>query len=292
MSDQTFTLPDGRKLGYAVEGDGEPVIYFHGTASSRLEIFLLKQFANNHKFRLIGIDRPGYGLSTFADRTALGNSAADVNALADHLNLDAFSVLAWSGGGPFALAYTAQNPDRVAHAIVVGSPSLPFDPATAHNNNPFAKLAMKTPVLAKLALRVFRRSVLKANRNIDRYLGSSSGKNMIASWPESDARFFANPQWLRVMYGAMAEGFRQNEKSLETIYQEHRLFMKSWNEHIEQIPAGKLTVWQGEQDKTCPTSNAMEIVQIVKGARMELFPDEGHCVMFSKVENLAKDLRT
>ena len=51
MSNQTLTLPDKRQLGYAVEGEGKPVIYFHGTASSRLEILLLKEFAHTNHFQ-------------------------------------------------------------------------------------------------------------------------------------------------------------------------------------------------------------------------------------------------
>jgi hypothetical protein len=55
MSSQILTLPDGRQIGYAEEGKGNPVVYFHGTASSRLEILFLKQFAHEYQFRLIGI---------------------------------------------------------------------------------------------------------------------------------------------------------------------------------------------------------------------------------------------
>jgi pimeloyl-ACP methyl ester carboxylesterase len=290
MCSQIFTLPDGLKLGYVVEGEGKPVIYFHGTASSRLEILLLKQFAHENKLRLIGIDRPGYGLSTFKDRINLRDFTPDVNALADHLVLGKFAVLSWSGGGPFALTYIALNPDRVTHAVAVGCPDLPFDPSTAHNNNPLAKFAMKSPFLAKWALGMFRKSILAANRDIDGYLASRSGRSMLADWPKPDARFFSDPTWLKLMYAAIAEGFRQNGNSVKTIYQEHRLFMKPWNEPIEQIPAGKLTLWQGAQDKTCPASNAQKIAQAVKGSSVELFPDEGHCVMFAKPEQLAKYL--
>jgi len=71
---------------------------------------------------LIGVDRPGYGLSTFVERLRLKDFAIDVNALADHLDLSRFSVLSWSGGGPFALTYIALNPDRVTSAVAVGSP--------------------------------------------------------------------------------------------------------------------------------------------------------------------------
>ena len=149
---------------------------------------------------------------------------------------------------------------------------------------------MKAPFLAKWALGMFRKSVLNANQDIEAYLKSRSGKNMTTSWPKPDARFFSDPQWLKLMYAAMSEGFKQNSNSINAIYQEHRLFMQPWNEPIEQIPTGKLTIWQGAQDKTCPAVNAQKIAQIAKGTCIKVFPDEGHCVMFANTESLAKEL--
>ena len=291
MISQTFSLPNGRQLGYAQVGEGRAVVYFHGTASSRLEILLLEKFAGENGFRLIGIDRPGYGLSTFSKMPRLRDFAADVNTLAEHLELGSFAVLSWSGGGPFALTYTALNPDRVTHAVTVASPNLPFDPSAAHNNNPLAKTAMKTPFLAKWALGMFRRSVLNADRDIDAYLKSRGGKSMVSDWPAPDARFFSDPKWLKLLYGAMAEGFR-NPKSVDAVYQEHRLFMDPWREPIGRIPAGKLTLWQGAQDKTCPVSSGRKIAQAIKGSQLEVFKDEGHCVLFAKPNRLAVSLKS
>jgi pimeloyl-ACP methyl ester carboxylesterase len=293
MNSQTHTLPNGRKLGYATTGSpkGYPVVYFHGTASSRLEIFLLKDFAQTYGFWLIGIDRPGYGLSTFTQRTCLSDFTSDVNEITAHLGLSRFSVLSWSGGGPFALAYTTLNPDCVTRIVTVSTPALPFDPAVAHNNNPFAKTAMRVPFLAKIGLNMFRKSVLKANSDIKAYLRSSGGKRMIEGWPEPDARFFSNPAWLKIMYGAVAEGFRQNSDSVTTVYQEHHLFLSPWCIPIEQIPSGKLILWQGAQDKTCPVDNGQKIARIVNGSTLEVFPNEGHCVMFAEQQKLATALK-
>ena len=291
MSNQTLTLPDKRQLGYAVEGEGKPVIYFHGTASSRLEILLLTEFAHKNQFQLIGIDRPGYGLSTFTARIGLRDFAEDVNVLTDYLKLSSFAVLSWSGGGPFALTYTAMFPEQVTHAVAIGSPSLPFDASEAHNGNSLAKVAMKNRLLATWGLKFFRESILKANQDVDGYLESRSGKNMVADWPKPDRKFFADAAWLKRMYAAMAEGFRQ-ESSVKTIFQEHQLFLKPWSENICRIPAGKLTLWQGEQDKTCPVGNAQKIAQTVKGTRMELFPDEGPCVLFDQIQKLNSELTT
>jgi pimeloyl-ACP methyl ester carboxylesterase len=291
MSNQILTLPDKRRLGCAVEGEGKPVIYFHGTASSRLEIVLLKEFAHANQFKLIGIDRPGYGLSTFKAKIGLRDFAQDVDVLIKYLKLSSFAILSWSGGGPFALTYTSLFPKQVTRSVVVGSPALPFDASEAHNGNLLARVAMKNRFLARWEMKVFRKSILKANQDVDGYLKSRSGKHMVADWPKPDRKFFADAAWLKRMYAAMAEGFRQ-ENSVKTILQEHQLFLKPWSESLERIPAGKLTLWQGVQDKTCPVSNAQRIAQAVKGTRVTLFPDEGHCAMFDQIQKLNIEFAT
>jgi pimeloyl-ACP methyl ester carboxylesterase len=289
MSNQVIKLPDRRQLGYAVEGEGKPIIYFHGTASSRLEILLLKDFANANKFQLIGIDRPGYGLSSFKADVGLREFAKDVNAVTEYLNLSSYAVLSWSGGGPYALAFTALFPGQVTRAVVVGCPALPFNTSEAHNGNLLAKVAMKNRSLAMWGLKFFRRSTLKANQDIDHYLKSRNGKQMVADWPKPDRKFFSDPAWLKRMYGAMAEGLRQ-QSSVKTVFQEHQLFLKPWSENIEHVPEGKLTLWQGAQDKTCPFENAQKIAQTVKGAHLELFLDGGHCILFDQVQKLNSEL--
>ncbi|MGF3521890.1 MAG: alpha/beta fold hydrolase [Candidatus Bathyarchaeia archaeon] len=290
MSSCTFALPCGRQLGYAVVGEGAPVLYFHGTASSRLEIFLLRQFAQRYRFKLVGVDRPGYGLSTFTPRRSLRDFAEDADKLATHLRLGRFALLSWSGGGPFALAYLARFPQRVSRAVIACSPALPFNVASAHNNNPLAKFAMKNQRLAVWALKSFKKSVLKAQLNIEDYLASKDGKRMLASWPEPDVKFFANPAWLKLLYTSTAEALRQGDSSLKTIVQEHQLFMKPWSEPLECIPAGKLVLWQGIQDRTVQPSNAYKIAHAVKGVQLEFFPQEGHCVLFAKTQKLSSAL--
>ena len=289
MRSQIFKFPDKRQLGYVVEGEGKPVIYFHGTASSRLEIFLLKEFAHTNQFKLIGIDRPGYGLSTFKTKIGLQDFAEDVKVLTDYLKLSKFAVLSWSGGGPFSLAYTALFPEQVTHAVAVGSPALPFDASEVHNGNPLAKVAMKNHFLAIWGLKFFRKTIIQANQDIDGYLKSRSGKNMVADLPKSDRKFFANASWLKLLYAAMMEGFRQ-ESSVNTIFQEHQLFLKPWKVSIKRIPAGKLTLWQGVQDKMCSVGNAQKIADTVNGAHVKLFTNEGHCLLFNQLQKLSDEL--
>ena len=288
---QKFFLPDGRQLGFSVVGEGKPVLYFHGTASSRLETLLLKEFACAYDFQVIGVDRPGCGLSTFAPRSRLRDFSADVNGLVDHLELDKFGLLAWSGGGPFGLVYVALHPEHVSKAVIVGSPALPFDVTAAHNGS-LVRFAMKVPMLAIWGLKRFRTEVLKANNDIDAFLASKNGRKIVGSWPKADAKFFADPDWLRLMYSSMAEGFRQGNDSVKAVYQEHQLFIKPWAEPISQIPSGKVCVWQGTEDTTCRIDNAYRLVRAVPNARIDIFEGEGHCVMFDNLDQLYKRLNS
>jgi pimeloyl-ACP methyl ester carboxylesterase len=287
--DQTFSLPDGRQLGYLIIGKGKPIFYFHGTASSRLEVLLLKELTRKKRLRLIGVDRPGAGLSTFAPKKCLSGFNADISHLAGHLGLDSFAVLGWSGGGPYALTYLAFFPERVTRAVVIGSPALPFDVATAHNTS-LARFAMKFPALGMLALKRLQAQVLSANKSVEAFLHSKNGKNMLKNCSKEDTKFFADKDWATLMFGSMAEAFRQGDDGVKAVFQEHQLFMKTWPKEVSRIPQGSVDVWQGTDDKTCRVDNAYRIGEVFPGAHLEIFQGKGHCVMFDNLEKLGETL--
>lgn len=103
---QVMNLPDGRKLGWLDLGEpgGPPVIVFHGTPGSCLQVAAERGAIDLAGVRFIAPDRPGYGHSTFVPKRRLAAWALDVEALADHLGIGRFSVVGYSGGGPHALA--------------------------------------------------------------------------------------------------------------------------------------------------------------------------------------------
>ena len=98
-------LADGRKVGFLESGapDGTPVLFFHGFGTTRV-ICPPDGPARERGIRLIALDRPGIGLSESLPGRRLLDWPADVAELADRLELDRFSIIGWSGGGPYALA--------------------------------------------------------------------------------------------------------------------------------------------------------------------------------------------
>ena len=97
------------------------MLYFHGGGDSRHTRHPDDGIAASLGIRLIAVDRSGPAVP---GRT-LVTWARDVEALADGLGLDRFSVVGWSAGGPHALAVAAVLRERVARVVLVGSMPLP-----------------------------------------------------------------------------------------------------------------------------------------------------------------------
>jgi pimeloyl-ACP methyl ester carboxylesterase len=280
-----LVLPDGRKLGYTTVGKGAPVIYFHGTASSRFEVLLLKKLVDSD-LQLIGVDRPGYGLSTYKPRKDLQIFNADVNCLADFLGLEQFGVLGWSGGGVFALAYCVCNPNRVSKAVLVGSPCLPFDVSTAHNM-PAARYIMKLPFVGEFAMRQLSRQLLKADGDAKAFLASRHGKQLLKGCSKSDLKFFENPDWIQGLYASMVEAFRQGNLGVKAVVEEHKIFIKPWSLPFSSYDGGNLRVWHGSEDLTCRVNNAYALKKVLPKAELEVFGGSGHYLMFERFQRLA-----
>ena len=103
----TVTSPDGRTIGFDDQEppDGTAVLWCHGGPGSRLEPVWLRDEAVAAGLRIVGVDRPGYGLSTPRPGRTIADTVADLLAVADHLAIEQFVTVGVSTGG----AYRARN---------------------------------------------------------------------------------------------------------------------------------------------------------------------------------------
>jgi len=120
--DDSILLSNGRKLAYCEHGvhDGEPVIFFCGAGMGRNYVptpYL--DLLETHEFRLITIDRPGYGNSDPHPHRTLSDWVPDIKELMDHCQLPKARFLAHSAGTPHLAAVCALAPERVVAASLV-----------------------------------------------------------------------------------------------------------------------------------------------------------------------------
>jgi pimeloyl-ACP methyl ester carboxylesterase len=120
---------DGRTISVETSGAaaGRPVVLFHGTPGSRSGPKPRSSVLYRLGVRLITYDRPGYGDSDRLPGRSVVSAADDVRAIVDRLELEAFSVVGRSGGGPHALACAAALGPKVVNRAAVMVSVAPAD---------------------------------------------------------------------------------------------------------------------------------------------------------------------
>ncbi|HKH81059.1 MAG TPA: alpha/beta hydrolase [Methylovirgula sp.] len=263
----TLQLRDGRTLGLAEYGDpaGNVLFYFHGYPGARVEARLLAEPAQRLGIRLIGIDRPGMGLSTFQARRRFLDWPSDVAGLADKLGIDRFSVVGCSGGGPYALACACKIPDRlVACGIVAG----------AGIAGPFLSLISRgLPWLLSPLIRPFFQDEEHAAR---------SGRRFNGWWPEPDKK--VRPRVGNILAASLVEAFRQGSKGLAY---EGTLLGGHWDFKPEDVHCPNLYWWHGERDRHVPIAMGRAVADRLSGCKAIYYPDEGH---ISLIVNRGEDI--
>jgi pimeloyl-ACP methyl ester carboxylesterase len=120
VAGDVLVLPDGRRVGLSIWGDlngTRTVFFFPGIPGSRFSRIPDDSELKKHSSRVVTVERPGVGLSTPHDAFSFADCTTDTLAVAAHLGVSRFGVVAFSGGSPFALYLAAQQPQ---HVIRVG----------------------------------------------------------------------------------------------------------------------------------------------------------------------------
>src|SRR5262245_26773670 len=123
MATAMVETADGRTLEVLTSGpdDGLPLLFHWGTPQGAVRYGIVERPAGARGLRMVSYSRPGYGMSSPWHRPAtVADDAADAIAVLDHLGLDEFVTLGWSGGGPRALACAALYPGRCRAATSGG----------------------------------------------------------------------------------------------------------------------------------------------------------------------------
>ena len=139
-------LIDGRHIHYAKTGDDNlPTIYFiHGTPGSwdAFEGYIKEKDLLQH-FRLISIDRPGFGYSDFGNAVNLQRQSELMSPLLYKLdNHKPAYIAGHSLGGPMIVKLVADNPDYFSGMVMLAGS---VDPA-AEKPEKWRPWLFKTPL--------------------------------------------------------------------------------------------------------------------------------------------------
>jgi pimeloyl-ACP methyl ester carboxylesterase len=280
-SQNNINLADGRRLGFAEYGDrqGKPVFYFHGFPGSRLEAKLAESISLNTHVRFIGIDRPGYGRSSFKAARTFIDWTDDIVELADALEIDRFSILGVSGGGPYAAACACKIPNRLdVVGIICGMG--PVDvPGLMRNMPRVYRLGLRfTGRFPQIATGLYPFSAFFFRNYPERMLSILSGK---VAGPDKIA--LKNIELINVLSASFREAFCN---SLRWPAADVVLYSHPWGFSLEDIDIA-VHLWHGEQDRIVPPEMGRYMARSIPNCRATFYADEGHfSIILNRIEEI------
>jgi pimeloyl-ACP methyl ester carboxylesterase len=281
--DNRIQLRDGRFLGYSESGDpnGAPVLFLHGFGTTRV-ICPPDSAARQLGLRLIAVDRPGLGLSTPLPGRRLLDWPPDVVEFADALGLEKFSIVGWSGGGPYALACGRVLSDRVTSiALVSGAAPLAKTTRTDYLRR-FDRNAVivagKAPWVVRLAMWHWGRG---QRRDAEAFFEKS-----LAEMCAADQEVLSEPRLRSRMIANSAELYRQGGRGM---YDEALVLARPWGFDPAEIRV-PVEIWHGARDEVVPFGMSAHLAELIPGAHLRVFPEEGHHLLYRVWPDILRSL--
>jgi pimeloyl-ACP methyl ester carboxylesterase len=274
---------DGRVVGHADFGpaDGTPVIWCHGGPGSRLEPTQVAAEAGAAGFRLIGVDRPGYGLSTPRPGRSIADWAPDGLAVLDALEVEECVAVGVSTGGAYALALAATAPSRVSGVIACCAlTDMRWPEGRRLQQNPLTSGVWDAPDRdAAIAI-----AVDVAGEDGSKMFDPSQSDG--PQLPPADMALFADPAWLAAFGDAVVEMFAHGMVG----YVDDRLADGvGWESFDVSAVRAPTIVLHGREDSIVDVAQAAHTTSLVPGARLKIVDDHAHLSIVTKVpETLAE----
>ena len=269
LTSTTVTTKDGTRIYYKDWGTGQPVVFSHGwplTADAWDDQMV---FLAARGYRCVAHDRRGHGRSSQPwNGNEMDTYADDLATLVEALDLkDAVHVGHSTGGGEVARYIGRHGTSRVAKAVLIGAvPPLMLKTAANPGGQPIETFnAIRAGVLAD-------RSQFFTDLTIPFYGGNRPGATL--------SQGVRDAFWMQ----GMQAGFKN---ALDCI----KAFSETdFTDDLTSFDVPTL-IMHGDDDQIVPIgASAMRSSQLVKGARLKVYPGFSHGMCTINKEQINADL--
>ncbi|MEV4350737.1 alpha/beta hydrolase [Actinoplanes sp. NPDC049596] len=274
---------DGRVLTTEVTGahHGTPVFLLHGTPGSSAGPKPRSSVLYRQGVRLICYNRPGYAGSTRMPGRRVADAARDVEAVADELGIERFSVVGRSGGGPHALACAALLPRRVVRAAVL----VGLAPANAAGLDWYEGMSQENARNHATAERGDARFMREMLALAVRTAADPESliEELRTQAAEPDLRFMQSVMYRRMLSASYAEALRVGPYGwIDDVL----AFRGDWGFTLDRI-VPPVRLWHGADDTFSPASHSRWLADRIPGAEVHVQYGAAH---FGAVEVLPRIL--
>ncbi len=270
----------GRAVSVYEYGDpaGEPVIALHGTPACGAGFTWADTAARERGLRIIAPDRPGVGRSDPIPMRAVADYPTELVAVADVLGIDRFSVLGYSGGGPYAVAAAHALPDRIlsvqlaapAGQIGVWATLADLD----RTDRQLTWLSLHAKWLARAEMRAALAIAVAAPRFSAWWLATG-----LPAADKQAMRAIGPPRAAQAMF---TEALTQGAGG---VVDDYALLSKPWGFRVEEVGL-PIDCWHGTADTLVPLDHTHALISRLPDARLTTWPDEGHFAVITHISEL------
>jgi pimeloyl-ACP methyl ester carboxylesterase len=268
---------DGRELAWTEFGDrdGAPIVAFHGSPGSSYDFAGVSETAAGNGVRLIAVDRPGYGLSTFDPARSYERGAHDIDELADHLAIDRFAVIGHSSGGPNAAACARFLADRLTCCAIVSGPAPPEAGISKHDVMRQNRIAQRLQVMApRLMSAAWGAGLRQAQRSPDKALAY-----LRRTLPASDVAVIERPEITDGLRAAFARPVSRTAG--DAAVQDIQVERRPWGYRLGDI-ATSVRVWHGDADRNVVVGNGRYLAKAIPDSTIYEMAHEGHWLIYGR----------
>ncbi|WP_458210569.1 alpha/beta fold hydrolase [Haladaptatus sp. NG-SE-30] len=239
-----------------------PVVFLHGTPGSRRLGELFDTAAQEHGIRLLAPDRPGYGHSSPWPARSVRDAETFVSTVLDDADVQTAGLIAFSGGGPHALATAATHTDRINRVDIIGGATSPdVSEETPMIQQLLAGLASKTPFVL--------RGLFRGQAWLADYLGPSF---VVAQYTAEDTAESVPDDAAEIVKADFIEAFTHHRRGAVT---ELRNIATDWNFPFDEIGT-EVCFWHGDNDTNVPIANVRRLTAQMPTAQLRVLDDADH----------------
>ncbi|MBK6644171.1 MAG: alpha/beta hydrolase [Anaerolineales bacterium] len=224
--------------------------------------------------RLIAVDRPGMGLSDFQPNRRLLDFPNDLLALADHLAIERFAILAYSLGGIHGLACARAISERLTKVGIVSGAALFTEPELMTNINEGTRKFLTMPRDNPFAARLFLGMMAGMIRFAPKLMTASAASNL----PAPDRPIAADSKFQAGFVYMLREALRNGTRGA---FDESLLAVTDYGFRLQDIQA-PIQLWHGEADQNVPVEMARFAESALPKCEAGFYPNEGHLSLFKK----------
>ena len=252
-----FVTIDGVRMHAVVMGEGPDVVLIHGASGSLRDFTFAMAPALADRYRVIAIDRPGFGWSDPApEGHRLSVQAELIRRTVAELGAETPVVLGHSYGGAVALAWAIDAPNTMAALVPLAAPSHSWDTGLPWLYRVTAPAPGRAVVVPLLTAWVPERMIERA---VDQVFAPQAE-------PRGYAQHFGPEMTIR------RKTFRTNAEQRATLKAQITQMIASY----PRLPM-PVEIVHGTADTTVGLSiHSEKLVQAIPGAVLTRLPDIGH----------------